>query len=142
MEHISSHLAPFFHGFLADTPQNNPSDVEYFPSVLQKGKLNPGGFTWFAQGQTAFAPNSLPGVLDQISIIRALPGGKSGLEAQGILLPVLGEKREQPSGTLGKMEMQFHLSHAIPCGGGRGTLLMARSSQKQEDSWFEKAELC
>lgn len=97
MEHISSHLPPFFHGFLTDAPQNNPSDVEYFPSVLQKGKLNPGGFTWFAQGQTEFAPSSLPVVLDHISIIRALPGGKSGLEAHAQLLPVLGEKREQAS---------------------------------------------
>lgn len=91
---ISSHLAPFFCGFLAATPQNNPGDVEYFPSVFQKGELNPGGFTWFAQGQAAFAPNSLLEVLDHISIVRALPGGKSGLEAPGIPWPVLGEKRE------------------------------------------------
>lgn len=121
---ISSHLAPFSHGFLADTPQSNPRDVENIPLVVQEGELNSGGFTWFAQGQTAFAPNSLLEVLDHVSIIRAFPGGKSGLEAQGIPWPW---EREQPNWDPREGEMKFHPSPAIPCGGGRGTLLMARS---------------
>lgn len=115
---------------------NNPRDVEYFPSVVQKGELNPGGFTWFAQGQAAFAPNSLLEVQDHTSTIRAFPGGKSGLEAQGIPGLCWGRRGSSPAGTLGKVEMQFPPSHAVPCAGGRGTLLMVRSSQKWEGSWF------
>lgn len=104
---IFSHLAPFFRGFLADTPQNNPRDVEYFPSAVQKGELNPGGFTWFAQGQEAFAPNSLLEVLDHISIIRAFPGGKSGLEAQGIPALCWGEKGADQLGPWGRWKCSF-----------------------------------
>lgn len=96
MEQYFFTLSTFLHGFLADTPENNPSDVEYFPSVVQKSELNPGGFTWVAQGQAALARNSLLEVLGHISIITAIPGGKSGLEAQGIPWSVLGEDREQP----------------------------------------------
>lgn len=54
------------------TPYNNHSIVEYFVPILQKGKLKPGGINWFAQGQTAFAPNSLLYVLDHIYIVSAL----------------------------------------------------------------------
>lgn len=83
------------------------------------------------------APNSLLEVLGHISIIIAFPGGKSGLGAQGIPWPVLGAKREQPSWDPGEGGDAV----SIPWGGGRGTLLMARSSQKRESSWFEKTEL-
>lgn len=78
-------------------------------------------------------------VLDHISIIRAFPGGKSGLEAQGIPWPVLGEKREQPSWD---SEEGGNAISSLPVVMEEATLLMARSSQKREGSWFEKAELC
>lgn len=84
------------------TPQNKPSEVEYFFPVLQKGKLKPGGIRWFAQVQTAFAPNSLLQVLDHISIFSTLPGQKAGLEAQGIHMPTAGVRRgSSPAGAPG-----------------------------------------